>query len=112
MAGRSGSGARGAPIEKPRPLSLLKVTPTRVMERPEREGDVRAGLGATASARVRGWQVGCLRARRTESEMSRVAGWFVVPNKFVGTDERTGRHAPARHERICVCASGGRSAPL
>jgi hypothetical protein len=49
MAGRSGSGARGAPIEKPRPLSLLKVTPTRVMERPEREGDVLSGLGATAS---------------------------------------------------------------
>jgi hypothetical protein len=50
MAGPSGSGARGAPTEKPRPLSLLKVTPIRLMERSEREGDVRAGLGATPSA--------------------------------------------------------------
>ena len=112
MAGRSGSGARGAPMEKPRPLSLLKVTPTRVMEQPEREGDVLAGLGATpsASAGLAGW----VSASSPDGVKKVEGGWLVRGAKQICGDGRTNgpaRPCAARTHLFCICANGGRSAP-
>ena len=99
MAGWSGSGARGAPIEKPRPLSLLKVTPIRVMEQSENAGDVREGLGATSSAGV-GYAGWVFVRMRTEAKFRMVA--LAAPKQIVGTDDSNPpRHGTARTHILC-----------
>jgi hypothetical protein len=83
MAGWSGSGARGAPIEKARPLSLLKVTPIRVMEQSKHAGDVRAGLGATSSVDVGYAGMGV----RSHADGGKVYDGGAAPKQIVGTDD-------------------------
>ena len=95
MAGWSGSGARGAPIEKARPLSLLKVTPIRVMEQSKHAGDVRAGLGATSSVDVGYAGMGV----RSHADGGKVYDGGAAPKQIVGRRTTPIHRAAARHER-------------
>ena len=99
MAGGWDFGTGGAPIEKARPLSLLNMTPIRLMERSEKSGDVRAGQGATPSACAlwAGW-VFCTRTVLFKIRVARCRRTRTIcGDGRVGTARGTGHGA--RHER-------------